>query len=402
MNTKPTRAARKTLKSQKLAFSYIRFSSPEQAKGDSFRRQSEKAKQWAKDNGYTIAKSWADLGVSGYRGRNAKAGNFGEFLRAAKNHELPEGSVLLVENLDRVSREAPRHALRQFLDVLDVGIEVVTLTDGARFTGESLDEDSSGMKLFASLMVMIRAHNESRVKGQRVAAVWSRKRSEARETSKVLTDRIPGWLKPGRDEAKQRTLTENKERVDIVRRIFAETVQGFGRRAIAKGLNRDKMVPFLSKKGFGWQTSSVIRIIRARTPLGEYQPHRRDENGRRIPDGEPIKGYYPAVIDEALWVQANAAVNIRRTGAAGRPQTEVLNLVRGMARCACGSRMQFLNKGKPPKGGCYHVCSAAARDAGCVNKRLWPAKSVERYLVQPSGSDLRRGNTLRESANWAP
>jgi hypothetical protein len=35
----------------KHAYSYIRFSSPEQAKGDSFRRQSEKAAAWAAKNG---------------------------------------------------------------------------------------------------------------------------------------------------------------------------------------------------------------------------------------------------------------------------------------------------------------------------------------------------------------
>jgi hypothetical protein len=75
-------------------------------------------------------------------------------------------------------------------------------------------------------------------------------------------------------------------------------VQGYGRRAIVKGLNREGEVSFLSKKG--WQPSSIIKILRARTTVGEYQPHRRDENGRRIPDGEPIRGYYPAVIDEGL------------------------------------------------------------------------------------------------------
>jgi DNA invertase Pin-like site-specific DNA recombinase len=174
----------------KTAFSYIRFSSPEQAKGDSFRRQSEKAEACAKANSYMIVKSWADLGVSGYRGRNSRTGNFGEFLRAARAGELPKDSVLLVENLDRVSRQTPRKALSQFLEVIDLGIGVVTLTDDEWFTAESLDEDASGMKLFASLMVMIRANNESRVKGERVAAAWSKKRAAAREKSVPLSDRI--------------------------------------------------------------------------------------------------------------------------------------------------------------------------------------------------------------------
>jgi DNA invertase Pin-like site-specific DNA recombinase len=363
----------------KPAFSYIRFSSPEQMKGDSFRRQSEKAEAWAKANSYTIMKAWKDLGVSGYHGKNALTGDYAEFLRAARAGELPKDSVLLVENLDRVSRQTPRKALSQFLEVIDLGIGVVTLTDNEWFTAESLDQDASGMKLFASLMVMIRANNESRVKGERVAAAWSKKRDAAREKALPLSDRIPGWLISKRDEAGRRTFDENG-RADIVRRIFAETEQGFGRRQIVKGLNREGKVSFLSGKG--WQPSSVIKIIRARTTIGEYQPHRRDATGRRVPDGEPIKGYYPAVIQEAQWIAANDAVDLRRTNAGGRPHAEVANLVRGLARCGtCGERMLFLNKGQPPKGGRYHVCSGASREKDCANKRLWRADRVERYVL---------------------
>jgi DNA invertase Pin-like site-specific DNA recombinase len=379
MNTKATKALRKTEKAQRIAFSYIRFSSPEQAKGDSFRRQSERAQAWAQANGYTIVASLEDLGVSGYRGKNAETGKFGGFLRAAEAGELPKDSVLLVENLDRVSRQAPRKALRQFLDVLDFGIGVVTLTDGEWYTAKSVDDDTTGMKLFASLMVMIRANNESRVKGERVAAAWSRKRAAAREKALPLSDRIPGWLIPQRDATGRRTFVENWDRIKIVRRIFEETARGLGRRTIVRGLNKEGEVSFLSGKG--WQPSSVIKVIRSRATLGEYQPHKRDENGRRVPDGEAIKGYYPTVIDEALWVEANEAVKVRRKNAAGRPQAEVANLIRGLARCVCGERMQMLNKGAPPKGGRYYVCSAANRDAGCRIKRLWPAREVERMLL---------------------
>jgi DNA invertase Pin-like site-specific DNA recombinase len=364
----------------KTAFSYIRFSSPEQAKGDSFRRQTEKAEAWAAANGYRIEKEWKDLGVSSYRGANATSGNFAEFLQAAKSEELPKGSVLLVENLDRVSRQSPRKALARFLDLIDLGIGVVTLTDNELFTAETLDGDASGMKLFGSLMVMIRANNESRLKGERVAAAWSRKRVAAREKSVPLSDRIPGWLVSKRNAAGQRIFEKDDVRAGIVRRIFTETAQGFGRRTIVKALNREgKVLSFLSNGP--WQPSSVIKIIRARTPVGEYQPHKRNEAGRLIPDGEAIKGSYPAVIDEALWVEANDAVNVRRTNSGGRPHAEVANLIRGLAHCVCGERMQFLNKGKPPKGGYYYRCSLAAREGECDNRRLWPAKEVERWLV---------------------
>lgn len=195
-----------------------------------------------------------------------------------------------------------------------------------------------------------------------------------------FTDRVPGWVISDRDADGRRTFKINEERADIVRRIFAETVQGHGRRMIVKGLNRDGKRAFLSESG--WQPSSVIKIIRARTTLGEYQPHKRDEKGRLIPDGEPVKNYYPPVVDEDLWVKANTAVTVRRRDGGGRPHSEVANLIRGLARCSCGSTMQFLNKGKPPKGGQYYVCSSASRDDGCENKRLWNAKNVEAYVLQ--------------------
>jgi DNA invertase Pin-like site-specific DNA recombinase len=361
----------------KTAFSYIRFSSPEQAKGDSFRRQSEQAQKWADANGYRIAKSWKDLGVSGYRGTNAKAGEFAEFLRDVAADKLPKESVLILENLDRMSRQDPEDALMLFLGIIKKGIGILTLTDNKLYTKQTMKQDR--MMLFGTLMAMTRANEESSLKGERVAAAWARKRLAARENSLPLTDRIPGWLICTRDAAGRRTFREDTDKAPIVRRIFAETGQGLGRRAIAKGLNRDGKVSFLSETG--WQPSSVIKIIRARTTVGEYQPHRRGEDGKRIPDGEPIKGYYPAVIDEALWVRANAAVTARRTNSAGRPGTEAANLIRGLAHCGCGKRMLFLNKGAPPKGGRYYVCSAAAREEKCDNKRIWNAKDVERYLL---------------------
>jgi len=362
----------------KSAYSYIRFSSPEQAKGDSFRRQSVNAAKWAEDNGYRIVDELTDLGVSAYRGKNTKEGRLGAFLAMIKDGKIAEGSVLIVESLDRFSRSQVREVLPDFLNVINSGIGVVTLADGRLYDIASLDKDN--FSLLAGLIVMTRAHEESERKGERVAAAWSRKRFDAREKSVPLTDRIPGWLISERDGTGRRLFTEDKDKADIVRRIFAQTDQGLGRRAIVKGLNREGKLSFLSETA--WQPSSVIRIIRSRTTLGEYQPHRRDTDGKLIRDGSPIKGYYPAVIDEALWVRANTAVTVRRIDGAGRPSTEVTNLIRGLAWCRCGKRMLFLNKGEPPKGGRYYVCSEAARDGKeCDNKRLWNAKNVERYVL---------------------
>lgn len=61
---------------QKTAYSYIRFSSPDQAAGDSLRRQTEKAQNYCEQNGLTLDERFTlrDLGVSAFHGRNAHRG----------------------------------------------------------------------------------------------------------------------------------------------------------------------------------------------------------------------------------------------------------------------------------------------------------------------------------------
>lgn len=59
------------------AYSYLRFSAPEQANGDSFRRQTLLALEYAEKHNLILDETltFHDLGVSAYRGLNAKSGN---------------------------------------------------------------------------------------------------------------------------------------------------------------------------------------------------------------------------------------------------------------------------------------------------------------------------------------
>src|SRR5262249_56251451 len=72
--------------------------------------------------------------------------------------------------------------------------------------------------------------------------------------------------------------------------------------------------------GFGsgaWHESSLNKILGNRAVLGEFQPHRTID-GTRVPDGEPIKDYFPRVIDDELFYRAQAARTERRTKRMGR------------------------------------------------------------------------------------
>src|SRR5262249_10908456 len=73
-----------------------------------------------------------------------------------------------------------------------------------------------------------------------------------------------------------------------------------------------------------WYPQYIRRILRDRTAIGEYQPRR----GRK-PEGEPIPGYYPVVVDESTWLRAQAAMTARQKRS-GRPGRGVASLFTGL------------------------------------------------------------------------
>jgi DNA invertase Pin-like site-specific DNA recombinase len=222
------------------------------------------------------------------------------FLAAVKANKVPRGSYLLVESLDRVSRADPYKSLPIILDLVAAGINVVTLTNGRVFNAEKRDP----MDIMFSLVELMRAYDESEKKRDRTTKNWAYKRSNA--SSRRLTSICPGWLKPKGDG-----FEVIKEHATTVRRIFESSASGLGNFVITKNLNENRVPLFGkgwdNKQGHrSWHQGTVNRILNNRAVLGENQLHRRVD-GKRIPDGDVVKGYYPAIISEELFFRAQAA-----------------------------------------------------------------------------------------------
>src|SRR5687767_12301056 len=86
-----------------IAYSYLRFSSPEQAKGDSVRRQTEMTKTWCERNGvrYDESLSLRDEGISAFTGdhrRNPDRHALAGFLELVRQGKVPKGSYFIIEN----------------------------------------------------------------------------------------------------------------------------------------------------------------------------------------------------------------------------------------------------------------------------------------------------------------
>ncbi|HDV8353236.1 TPA: recombinase family protein, partial [Burkholderia vietnamiensis] len=155
-------------------YSYLRFSDPKQAAGSSAERQMEYASRWATEHDMQLdaALTLRDEGLSAFHQRHIKQGALGVFLRAVEDGRIQSGSVLVVEGLDRLSRAEPIQAQAQLAQIINAGITVVTASDGREYNRERLK--AQPMDLVYSLLVMIRAHEESDTKSKRVKAAIRR------------------------------------------------------------------------------------------------------------------------------------------------------------------------------------------------------------------------------------
>jgi len=355
---------------QPKAFSYVRFSSPEQEKGDSLRRQIQSSEEYAKKHGLTLDNSLklTDRGLSAYKGVHRTKGALGEFLKLVEEGKIADGSILIVENLDRLSREQVLDALNQFTGIIRAGIKLVTLHDGMEYDRESINNNWS--QLIISIVYMARAHEESEAKSQRLSAAWENKREKISNGDKrKLTGAAPAWVRLSEDGSDFLLIPEVAKAIKLV---FQKKLSGKGTSRIEKEMNNDPNVWKPPKgnrnKTGGWRESYINKIIRNRAVIGEFQPC-----SKRQPVGKPIKNYFPPVIDDDLFyqVQAHLQANSNKNGNTGGNTGKASNLFVYVVKCGfCGSVMHFINKGKPPKGGKYLVCDAARRLNTCSAKAV--------------------------------
>jgi len=87
--------------------SYARFSSSQQSKGDSERRQLQNGEQWVCRSGHEFSDlHLIDRGKSGFKGNQQKA--LEEFVKAVQEGVVKAGDILLVEAIDRLGRKGIR------------------------------------------------------------------------------------------------------------------------------------------------------------------------------------------------------------------------------------------------------------------------------------------------------
>ncbi|MEH3061500.1 MAG: recombinase family protein [Methylobacterium radiotolerans] len=369
-----------------IAYSYLRLSSKRQSNTDErakyrdgLRRQIALRDRYLAKNPHLTLDTRLnlhDIGVSGFHGVNARKGRLRVFLDEVEAGRIPRGSYLLVESLDRMTRDQVNKALAVLLGIVNAGIVVVSLGDQQEYR-----EDAPPQQFLLSIMSLARANEESKLKSFRLRETWIRKRSVA--ASRRMTDRVPAWWKVVDDR-----LVPNGRRPDIVREIFGYLADGWGRNRIASVLNARNEPTW--GHGARWHGGTVQKITDSRAVIGEFQPHRTElvPHGdilvpKRVPDGDPIPEYYPRIVDEDLWNRARGVANKRRLkqapNAGGRQGTVITNLFGMTATCgACGARMTFRDRG--PRSFSVLRCSGE-RAGACDNHFRIPYQDTENAIL---------------------
>ena len=314
-----------------IAYSYMRFSSAAQKGNTSIIRQTALRDEFVKEHGLTLDTKlkMTDEGVSAREGKHRDAKNcLGNFVSLVQSGEIPAGSYLIVESLDRLSREQVDIALQFLLSLTNAGIKVVQLEPMLVIYQKPVDQ----LKLIMGIMEMTRAWSESEMKSNRVAKAWNDKHKRARENKTAQTAQCPRWLRRNKD-----VYEIIPERGQAVKLIFKLCADGVGINQIIRQLIENKLPPFepqgsrLKNKVYKWSPSTIAKTLHNRACIGEYQPFKNHKA-----HGQPIKSYYPSVIDEDTFLLAQHGLlqrcrieNRKRKPKGGRYSNEV-NLFSGL------------------------------------------------------------------------
>lgn len=357
-------------------YSYLRFSDPKQAAGSSADRQTAYAERWAAARGMVLDASLSlrDEGLSAYHQRHVKQGALGAFLVAVDEGKITPGSVLVVEGLDRLSRAEPVLAQAQLAQIINAGITVVTASDGKEYNRARLKEQP--MDLVYSLLVMIRAHEESDTKSKRV------KSAIRRLCLAWQAGTYRGIIRNGKDPQWVRWTGNGfelvPERAEAMRAAVKLFLEGHGAQHILRTLGEQGINP----EHLPGRTTSIYKSLKNPCLVGTKV---------LAVDGEEfaLEGYYPALLDPADYARLEEA-SLRRVKRKGKGEIPGLITGIGILHCGyCGAAVvgQNLMSRKRKADGTLNdghrrlICCGQSHESACAVGGSVSVVPVERALL---------------------
>nr|WP_253290771.1 DUF4368 domain-containing protein [Pseudoflavonifractor sp. MSJ-37] len=289
-NLKPKKGAQVMKKNEKITALYERLSRDDFGKDDDRQRESnsisnQKAmlEEFAARQGFTNIVHFTDDGISG------TCFDRPGFLAMMKEVEAGNVEYLCIKDMSRMGRDYLK--VGQIMEILrQRGVRLIAINDGV--DSARGDDDFTP---FRNIMNEYYARDTSR----KIRSTFQSKG----KTGKHLTGTvIYGYLW---NEARDQWLVD-PEAAEVVKRIFAMTIEGYGPYQIASKLKSEKvLIPsaYLAQHGegvnknktfkdmYGWGSSTICNILEKREYLGhtinfKTRKHFKDKKSHYVPEDE--------------------------------------------------------------------------------------------------------------------
>jgi DNA invertase Pin-like site-specific DNA recombinase len=375
-------------------YSYVRFSDPKQALGSSADRQTQYAEKWASERGLALDKSLSlrDEGLSAFHQKHIKQGALGAFLLAVNEGKINPGSVLIVEGLDRLSRAEPIQAQAQLAQIINANITVVTASDGKEYNREHLK--ANPMDLVYSLLVMIRAHEESDTKSKRVIAAIKKQCQGWQDGTfrgVIRNGKDPHWVSWNGSEFEL-----VHERSEAVRLVIDQYLKGYGGDKILKELK----IRGLQISNEGSSKPTLYKLLKRPNLIGIKEIEVGNVQFR-------LEGYYPALITEKTYVELQALNNER---VKNKGKGEIPSIVSGMQLLFCGycgaavvaqNLMSRKRKsdGNPQDGHRRLICCGASNNNSCSVGGSCSVVPIERAILNYCSDQFNLTSLISDKDN---
>ncbi|MCW4151991.1 recombinase family protein [Halomonas sp. 18H] len=352
------------------AIAYVRYSSAVQADGDSIERQTSPLKAFEERFNVKVEEIFTDEGVSSYRGDNIKKGKFSEIIEQIEKGKIKKGDFLVIESIDRVSRQSLNKTTSILQDILIKGIKIYTTIDQRLYNYENKDKDLEDYLMIG--LIAKRANEESETKSKRRRSAWNKAKKLAEEEGKIFNTKqnIPYGLEVV--DGKFNIIEDEAKEI----RFIIENLKFEGVNATIKKLNE------WSKRK--WQSRHVNHLMKNQYIRGAYRSQKR-ENGKKVHQGY-VENYYPKIVSDADFYEAVEAMKRRETKKEyGNTSKGNLNIFKYGIKCAdCGSTMIFM-KNRNPRGVwySYYACeSKKEKRTGCDEQFIRAEYVIALFLAE--------------------
>lgn len=376
----------------KKCFVYHRVSSDQQLDGSGMARQAELLQQYIEQSNVLETMDdrepviLSDQGVSAFKGLNFSQGELGQWMQEVATG-VWDGSVLIVESIDRFSRQNPFVVMGYISELSRHNVAIHDVL------ARTVISPQNSIMLPMVMMNAQRAYEESKYKSKRIGAGWKKRRELAIENGTIVTSRRPQWI----DVQNNQYVLNHK--AAVVREIFRLYQTGLGTPTIAQHLQALEKESQEWKFNREWTSESVHKILKNKRVTGAITISEiiRNYDDPNVPmtQNKSEMDVYPVVISKDEFELVQELLKSRRpnAGRARKPKNGDAiiksNLFSGIVRCYCGQAM-FHNivrsKREPAKGEPFieeyrYLRCLHEREKLCKNKPF-QYEVVERFVVE--------------------